>query len=228
MAPRLRKRLSALLALLVAALLLTACGSAVSEDDFNGTVLTNPDVAPDFRLVNQFDLPVSLGDFADRVVVLTFLYTNCPDVCPIVTTQLRDTQVALGPDAEDVAFIAISTDPERDTVSAAHEYLGKWGLVDRWDYLVGDRGRLEPVWKEYFIDPVIDPRDPLASGSPTPTPQARGAIDTLGSEIMERYLVIHSAPVFLIDREGIRRVVFTPPLEPEKLAEDIRALLVEE
>ena len=228
MAPRLRKQISTGLALLVATLLLTACGPAVSEDDFNGTVLTNPDPAPDFQLVNQFDRPVSLDDFADRVVVLTFLYTNCPDVCPIVTTQLRDTQVALGPDAEDVAFIAISTDPERDTVSAAHEYLGKWGLVDRWDYLVGDRGRLEPVWKEYFIDPVIDPRDPLASGSPTPTPQARGAIDTLGSEIMERYLIIHSAPVFLIDREGIRRVVFTPPLEPEKLAEDIRALLVEE
>ena len=223
MAPQLRKWLSTVLALLVAALLLTACGSAVSEDDFNGTVLTNPDVAPEFDLVNQFDRPVTLDDFADRVVVLTFLYTNCPDVCPIVTTQLRDTQVALGPDVEDVAFVAVSTDPERDTVSAAHEYLGKWGLVDRWDYLVGDRGRLEPVWKEYFIDPVIDPRDPLASGSPTP--EARGAIDTLGSEIMERYLVIHSAPVFLIDREGIRRVVFTPPLEPEKLAEDIRLLL---
>ena len=226
MAPRLRKQISTGLALLVAALLLTACGSAVSEDDFNGTVLTNPDVAPEFDLVNQFDRPVSLDDFADRVVVLTFLYTNCPDVCPIVTTQLRDTQDALGPDAEDVAFVAISTDPERDTVSEAHEYLAKWGLLDRWDYLVGEREQLEPVWKGYFIDPVIDPRDPLASGSPTP--EARGAIDALGSEIMERYLVIHSAPVFLIDREGIRRVVFTPPLEPEELAEDIRALLVEE
>ena len=223
MAPQLRKWLSTVLALLVAALLLTACGSAVSEDDFNGTVLTNPDVAPEFDLVNQFDRPVTLDDFADRVVVLTFLYTNCPDVCPIVTTQLRDTQDALGPDVENVAFVAISTDPERDTVSAAHEYLAKWGLVDRWDYLVGDRERLEPIWKDYFINPVIDPRDPLASGSPTP--EARGAVDALRSEVIERYLVIHSAPVFLIDREGIRRVVFTPPLEPEKLAEDIRLLL---
>ena len=223
MAPRLWKWLSTVLATLVATLLLTACGSAISEDDFNGTVLTNPDPAPKFELVNQFDRPVTLDDFADRVVVLTFLYTNCPDVCPIVTTQLRNTQDALGPDAGGVAFIAVSTDPERDTSNAAHEYLAKWGLLDRWDYLVGDRGRLEPVWKEYFIDPVIDPRDPLASGSPTP--QARGALDALGSEIMERYLVIHSAPVFLIDREGIRRVVFTPPLEPEKLAEDIRLLL---
>ena len=226
MGSRIWQRLSTRLAPLVTLLLLTACGPSISEDDFNGTVLSNPDPAPQFELVNQFDHPVSLDDFADSVVVLTFLYTNCPDVCPIVTTQLRDAQDLLGPDAQDVAFVAVSTDPERDTVSAAHEYLAKWGLVDRWDYLVGDRQRLEPVWKDYFINPVIDPRDPLASGSPTP--EARGAVDALGSEIIERYLVIHSAPVFLIDREGIRRVVFTPPLEPEKLAEDIRALLVEE
>ena len=223
MSPRLLQRILTRLATLVTLLLLTACGSSVSEDDFNGTVLSNPDPAPQFELVNQFDRPVSLDDFADRVVVLTFLYTYCPDVCPIVTTQLRDAQDSLGPDAGDVAFIAISTDPERDTVGAANEYLGKWGLLNRWDYLVGDRGRLEAVWKEYFINPVIDPRDPLASGSPTP--EARGAIDALGSEIMERYLVIHSAPVFLIDREGIRRVVFTPPFEPEELAEDVMLLL---
>ena len=207
----------------LAVLFLAACGPSISEDDFSGTVLSNPDPAPEFELVNQFDRPVSLDDFDDKVVVLTFLYTYCPDVCPIVTTQLRDAQDSLGSEAEDVAFVAISTDPERDTVSAAHEYLGKWGLLDRWDYLVGDRGQLEEVWKEYFINPVVDPRDPLASGSPTPG--ARGAVDALGSEILERYLVIHSAPVFLIDREGIRRVVFTPPLEPEKLAEDIRILL---
>ena len=223
MAPQLWKRLSTGLAPLVTLLLLTACGPSISEDDFNGTVLSNPDPAPQFELVNQFDHPVSLDDFADRVVVLTFLYTNCPDVCPIVTTQLRDAQDSLGADAEDVAFVAVSTDPERDTVSAAHEYLAKWGLVDRWDYLVGDRERLEPVWKEYFISPVIDPRDPLASGSPTP--EARGAVDALGSEIMERYLIIHSA-ARLPDRQGRdTRVVFTPPLEPEKLAEDIRILL---
>ncbi len=223
MAHRLRQRLSTLFAALVTLLLLTACGPSISEDDFNGTVLSNPDPAPDFRLANQFGQTVSLDDFEDRVVVLTFLYTNCPDVCPIVTAQLRDAQDSLGPDAEEVAFVAVSTDPERDSVSAAHEYLEKWGLVDRWQYLVGDRDRLEAVWKDYFIDPVVDPRDPLASGSPTP--EARGAMDTLGSEILERYLVIHSAPVFLIDRDGVRRVVFTPPLEPEELAEDVRLLL---
>ena len=59
----------------------------------------------------------------------------------------------------------------------------------------------------------------------TPTPEPRGALGGLGAAIAERYLVIHSAPVFLIDREGQRRVVFTSPLDPAEIAQDIRVLL---
>ncbi len=218
------RTVAALLAVFLA-LIPGACNSGVDESDFHGTVLTNPDPAPQFTLANQFDRPVSLAGYAGRVVVLTFLYTHCPDVCPIVTTQLRAAQEELGPEAESVSFIAVSVDPERDTTLAAREYLERWGLVDRWDYLVGDRERLEQIWKDYFISPVVDPNDPVESGSPGPTPAPIGAIDTLGAQIMERYLVIHSAPVFLIDREGTRRVVFTPPLDPQQVADDVRLLL---
>ncbi len=217
-------RRSRLLALSVI-LLFAACDSSGPDTSFNGTPLKDVEAAPGFFLTNQFGRPVGLDSFRDSVVVLTFLYTNCPDVCPIVTAQLREVQRNLGADGEDTQFIAVSVDPERDTVDSARAYLEKWELGENWQYLVGDRPPLERVWQDYYISPAVSDHDPLESDKNVPTAEPRGAIDALSAEIAERYMVIHSTPVFLIDREGKRRVVFTPPLEPEELAEDIRRLL---
>ena len=203
-------------------LLLSACDTSGADIAFNGTPLKDVETAPGFTLTNQFGQPVSLDSFRGKVVVLTFLYTNCPDVCPIVTSQLREVYQVLGADAQ---FVAVSVDPARDTAEAARDYLDKWGLSENWQYLVGERWQLEGVWKNYYIDPAVSNHDPLKSGQTRPTPEPRGAIDTLSSEITERYLVIHSTPVFLIDGEGKRRVVFTPPLESEEVTRDIRLLL---
>ncbi len=218
-----RLALTGVLALL-AVMALGGCGVFDSEDSFNGTVLKNAEAAPGFALTNQFGQTVGLDSFEGRVVVLTFLYTNCPDVCPIVTAQLREVGEILGADAGEARFVAVSVDPERDTAEAAREYLEKWGLSESWQFLVGERAALEAVWKDYYVAPAVSGHDPLGSGQ-TPTPEPRGAIDTLSAEIAQRFLVIHSTPVFLIDREGRRRVVFTPPLEPEEVAADVRRLL---
>ncbi len=211
---------------LSAVLFMAACGSSESEVAFHGTVLKDAETAPGIALTNQFGQTVDLDDFRDSVVVLTFLYTNCPDVCPIATSRLREVQETLGEDGAEVQFVAVSVDPERDSVEAAREYLDKWGLSENnWDYLVGEETLLEEVWKDYYVDPAVSNHDPLESAQANPTPESRGAIDSLSAEITERYLVVHSTPVFLIDRQGKRRVVFTPPLEPEEVAQDVRKLL---
>ena len=208
-----------------AVLFMVACDSSASDVAFHGTVLKGAAPAPGFTLTNQFGQSISLDSFRDRVVVLTFLYTNCPDVCPIVTSQLREVHEILGDSGVDMQFVAVSVDPERDSVKEAREYLEKWGLSGNWQFLVGDKAALEKVWKDYYIDPAISSHDPLVSGQETPTPGPRGAIDSLGAAIVERYLVIHSTPVYLIDRKGTRRLVFTAPLSPEELAQDVRILL---
>ena len=212
-------------ALAVVLLALLACRSPVPDVEFNGTRLTNTGPAPGFTLTDHFNQSVGLDDFSGSVVVLTFLYTNCPNVCPIVTGQLRDVYQELGRDADSVRFVVVSVDPERDTVEAAARYLSKWGLADRWRYLVGDRASLERVWESYYLDPVID--DPETAGlvSSKRTPEPTGAIDALSAEIAERFLVIHSTPVYLIDAEGRRRVVFTAPLDSNEVVQDIRTLL---
>lgn len=220
-----RIRLLVWSATLFTALFLMACARPASETEFNGTPLKSGDIAPNFALTNQAGRSVSLESLKGQVVVLTFLYTNCPDVCPIVTSHLREVEELLGPEGNAARFVAVSVDPERDSVESAGEYLNKWELSGNWHFLVGDGPELEEVWKDYYVDPAVSDHDPLESGQAGPTPQPSGAIDTLSAEITERYLVVHSTPVFLIDRHGERRVVFTPPLEPEELAEDIRLLL---
>ena len=88
-----------LASLLALALLATlgggGCGSEQPKDEFNGTVLKGAEPAPAFSLTNHLDRPVSLESLRGKVVVLTFLYTYCPDVCPIITTQLRDVRAQL-------------------------------------------------------------------------------------------------------------------------------------
>ena len=212
-------------AALFIALVLTACARSTSEAEFNGTTLKSGDIAPNIELTNQAGRSVSLESLKGHVVVLTFLYTNCPDVCPIVTSHLREVGELLGSEGNSAQFVAVSVDPERDSVESAREYLNKWKLSGNWLFLVGDRPELEEVWEDYYVDPVVSDHDPLESGETGPTPEPRGAVDTLSAEITRRYLVVHSTPVFLVDRHGNRRVVFTPPLEPEEVAEDIRQLL---
>ena len=210
---------------LIAALLALAFTACSSPAEFHGTQLNPARSASPFDLQNQTGQRVTLADYQGRAVLLTFLYTNCPDVCPIVTSQLRDAHDLLGDDAEGVAFVSISVDPERDSVQAAREFTERWGVSEYWDFLVGPREELEPIWRAYFVDPAVSHRedgdsDALIGGGP-----ASGGVGVLRDRVAERYLVIHSAPVFMIDPEGIMRAVTTSPFEPQALADDVRLML---
>ena len=218
-------RIAAFLCLCLAWSLIAACGGArdsAHDYSFNGTALSDDSPAPDFVLTDQFGDAVSLSQMRGRAVALSFLFTNCPDVCPVVTTQLKRLYDELGADADSVEFVSISVDPERDDPQAAMRYLERWGMADEWRYLTGDRASLEAVWDAYYIAPVIEDADAARTVA-----ASSGALGALRAEIAERYTVMHSAPVYLIDREGTRRAVFTPPLDVSEMAADIRALLGE-
>ena len=72
--------------------------------------------APDFSLVDQNGDEVNLTQYEGKIVVVSFLYTSCPDICPALTYQLRKLSEELGEDyGESVEFISITVDPVRDT-----------------------------------------------------------------------------------------------------------------
>ena len=212
--------------------LFVVAASCSGSDSFQGTTLAPGDVAPPFRLVDQFGGSVALSDFAGDVVVLAFLYTSCPDVCPIVTSTLRRTHELLGDDVSQVSFVAISVDPQRDSVERAHRYSKDMDMVDSWRFLVGSEEQLTPIWQSYWLDPVrdvtADLQVPSHDNHDEGDATAKGDLETAVSAapVDQTYLVGHTTPVFLIDRQGYRRVLFTSlSLDSSSLVHDIRVLI---
>lgn len=196
-----------------------------SPDSFEGTVLTANAPASDFRLTDQFGESVALSDFRGKVALLTFLYTDCPDVCPIAANHLRRASRLLSEDDADIAIVIVSVDPDGDSVAAARAYSERWGMAERWAYLVGSEEALRPIWAAYYIDPYLhgpgrNGASPDSASSP-PQTASGGGVSALAAQSGR---IIHSAPIYLIDADGIMRVVFTMPFETEDLVNDVRLL----
>ena len=84
--------------------------------------------APQFTLTSQDGKPVALADLRGKAVVVAFIYTQCPDICPMLTQKMVEIQDELGADfGTKVAFVSISLDPEHDTPEVLKDYAQFWG-----------------------------------------------------------------------------------------------------
>ncbi len=86
--------------------------------------------APEFALRDADGNRVGLSDFAGKVVVLNFVFTNCPDVCPLHSEAVASIQEAINPTPMKglVQFVTITTDPKRDTPDIMKTYGPEHGL----------------------------------------------------------------------------------------------------
>jgi protein SCO1/2 len=177
----------------------TASGnSAVANtSSLQGTDLGNSP-APNFSLTDQFGKQISLAEFKGKPVVLTFLYTNCPDQCPLTAEKLHATLQELGNAAPNVGVLAVSTDPARDTTSAAMKFSQSHRMQDYWHYLVGPKSKLAPIWSAYSI--YAQP---------------------------QQTTVNHSLGLYVIDKQGHERVFLGNDFTPGQLATDLQVLLKE-
>jgi cytochrome oxidase Cu insertion factor (SCO1/SenC/PrrC family) len=205
-----------------------------------GTVLDPPDQAADFSLTDQTGATFTLSEARGRVVVLTFLYTHCTDVCPFVAAKLKAADDQLGEDAGKVVLVAITTDPERDNLNTVAAYSRRLGLYDRWHFLVGPQSDLEPLWQAYAVAAQVDNPTDLPPEQPRPVAPAtlqalgldngldaaevalaQGVIGAFGGG----YHVTHSTPIWLIDPQGRLRVLLRQSASPDDIVQDVRALL---
>ena len=97
--------------------------------------------AADFTLSDQLGEPFHLASSRGRVVVLTFIYTHCENECPFVTLKLKRARALLGSDAGEAVFVAVTTDPRRDTRTVIERYSREAGMLDGWYFLTGSRTR---------------------------------------------------------------------------------------
>ena len=109
--------------------------------------------APDFALISQDGKEVTLEDYRGKVVAVAFIYTWCPDVCPMLTDKMARVQDELGDDfGSEVAFVSITVDPERDTPEVLKEYAGAFEAdLDGWSFLTGDSAAVRDVARGFGV-----------------------------------------------------------------------------
>jgi protein SCO1/2 len=178
---------------------LVACGP--DDASFRGTALDPARPVRDFVLTDQHGQPFRLSDQHGKVVVLFFGYTFCPDVCPTTLSIWKRVDEALGEDAENVRFVFVTVDPERDT----REQLKQHVEIFNKDF-VGLTGALEdltPVYQTFGVYYEKDAETESAAG----------------------YLVNHTASAFVVDGEGQWRLKHSFDTPEEDIVHDIRQLL---
>lgn len=102
--------------------------SACSPDKpaFKSIDLTGADYAQGFSLADHNGQLRTLKDFAGKVVVVFFGFTQCPDVCPTSMAELAEVKQMLGADGDKLQAIFITVDPERDTPELLKAYMGNF------------------------------------------------------------------------------------------------------
>lgn len=117
------------------------------------------DYFPNFVLTNQDGKQVRFFDdlIKDKIVAINFIYTTCPDSCPLETAQLVRVQKILGDRVgKDIFLYSITVDPSADTPPVLKEYRDKFGA--RWDFLTGKEDELIEIRKKLglYIEEIQD------------------------------------------------------------------------
>ena len=135
---------------------------------------------PDFKLTDQDGKPFQFRTTRGKLVLVTFIFTTCPDVCPLLTAKLAGIQRTMEEKKiRDYFLLSITTDPERDTAAALKEYAGHFKAgVRNWAFLTGSRQDIAKVWKLFGVNVTK-----------TESGQVR-----------------HTSLTTLVDQQGVRRV----------------------
>lgn len=147
---------------IAAVLFLQGCGN--KEEDKKDFVTVS-----EMKLTAQNNRHVTFPeDFEGKVLVINFMFLNCPDICPMTTNSMRMIQEeAVKRGIKNLHFLSITFDPERDTVSALRDYarIREYDLSN-WHYLTGKRSDINALMKDFGIVAVSGDTTYAASGMP--------------------------------------------------------------
>ena len=167
---------------------------------FDGSLLSPLRAAPPLSTLRNYQgQPVNLAGYRGKAVFVTFLYTHCPDVCPLIASHLHTVLAELGSRARNVQLIAVSVDPRGDTPGAVAAFLREHQLTGQMQYLIGSAKQLAPVWSAWYVGSSRD------VGKPE--------------------LVSHSALVYGISASGKLTTIYAANFVPSQIAHDVAPLL---
>jgi protein SCO1/2 len=175
---------------------------AHDRDDQEEQRLPTIGPAPDFALTSQDGAEVTLESLRGKVLAVAFIYTWCPDVCPMLTDKMARVQDDLGADfGAKIAFVSITVDPERDTPEVLKEYAQAFDAdFAGWSFLTGTPTAVREVAHQYGLAVVPGPD---------------GQVD-------------HTLLTTLVDRHGAMRVQYLGyRFDPDEFRHDLLDLLNE-
>jgi protein SCO1/2 len=177
-----------------------ATGASGAHGRFEAAeVFSPPAPAPAIALHNYVGQPVNIASYRGKAVLVTFLYTHCPDVCPLITSSLHAALELLGPRRSAHAqVIAVSVDPRGDTPKAVAAFLARHKMTGRMQYLTGTAHELAPVWKAWGVGSERDAQQPQ--------------------------FVNHSGLVYGISASGKRTTIYASNFIPAEVAHDVPLL----
>ena len=180
---------------LLIAVSLAACGSHT----FAGVVGDPPPPAGDFTLTDQTGADFKLSDLTGKWVLMAYGYTHCPDVCPLTLSILREVKKALGAQADQLAVVFVTIDPERDTVDIMGKYVAHFDPTFK--ALTGALEQIAAAAKPYNV------KFEKAAGTSAD------------------YAMKHTAFIYLIDPQFRWHVTFPFGVKSEEIASDLKYLM---
>jgi protein SCO1/2 len=164
-----------------------------------GTWLPEPRQLAPFNATSTSGASMERATLAGRPHLLFFGFTYCPDVCPTTLAMLSRVMRQLPPDLSDLELLFVSVDPERDSLPVLRQYLAAFDT-----HFTGlhthSLAELQPLLRSLG---AIAMRVDLPGGS---------------------YTIDHTAALYLLDRQGRYRAVFTAPFDATVLAADLERI----
>jgi protein SCO1 len=168
---------------------------------FSGGTVSPVKAAPELGLRTWQGRKVTLADYKGKAILVTFLYVDCPDICPLIVDNLVRVKERLGPAGAKMRIVAVSVDPtERTRPAAIKKFLKTHRALDDVDYLVGNPVELEAAWARWGIAARTNKDNPA--------------------------LIEHSGVIWGVDAKG-RRATFYPAsgFDAADIEGDVRLLL---
>jgi len=170
-----------------------------TKSDYYGMVYERE--APEFTLTDQDGSKVSLSDFKDKLVLIFFGYTHCPDICPMTMSVMNNVMDQLGDQAEQVQVIFVTIDPQRDTQEKLKSYIPYYN--ENFIGLTGTPEEIDKVADDYNI---FYSKEEVESSS--------------------EYLMGHNSSVLLITPDGEILIKYPQNrMDPASIAGDIERIL---
>jgi protein SCO1/2 len=176
-------------------------GNATSSQTsrFAGATLSPVNPAPPLSLRSYLGDQVNVGAYRGSAVLVTFLYTHCPDVCPLTAAKLHNALLSMpAKEASHVEIIAVSVDPRGDNRVTVKDFLRAHAMTGRMKYLIGSPSELGRVWAAWNVGSQRE------SASPA--------------------LVAHSALVYGISASGKLITIYPASFDPADIVHDVARL----